>query len=301
MTESGTPLLSVVVPSVNGWQDLEGCLAALDRERDSLALEVLVPERCGAVVRAAVAQRYPWVRLLPVTVATSIPRMRALAFASARAPTVAVIEDHVLVPAGWARQMVAARSDGVRVVGGGIVNGATRRTVDWAAFLCEYSHLLAPLTPGPAEWLTGNNTAYERTLLEECREVVEAGRWEDVLHEAFRLRGVELWSRPDIVAQHKKHYRVGEYLSQRYLYARAYAGDRVQGMSLGRRLAYGLSAFGLPPVLLARIVSRIWRSGAHRAELARSLPLLGVFVTAWGLGEVAGAWFGAGDALSKVT
>ncbi len=26
------PALSVVVPSVNGWSDLEGCLAALERE-----------------------------------------------------------------------------------------------------------------------------------------------------------------------------------------------------------------------------------------------------------------------------
>lgn len=301
MSEAETPALSVVVPSVNGWQDLEGCLAALDQERAGLALEVLVPERCGQVVRDAVARHHPWVRLLPVPVGTSIPRMRALAFATARAPTVAVIEDHVLVPAGWARQMVAARGDGVRVLGGGIVNGATKRTVDWAAFFCEYSHLMAPLDPGPADWLTGNNTAYERALLEECRDVIEAGRWEDVLHEAFRQRGVELWCRPDIVAQHKKHYRVREYLSQRFLYARAYAGDRVNGVSFGRRLGYGLLAFGLPPVLFARIVFRVWRSGAHRAELARSLPLLGVFVTAWGLGEAAGAWCGGGDALSKVT
>lgn len=301
MSEAETPALSVVVPSVNGWRDLEGCLAALEQERRSLPLEVLVPERCGQSVRNAVVQRYPWVRLLPVPTGTTIPRMRALAFADARAPTVAVIEDHVLVPPGWAHQMVAARSDGVRVVGGGIVNAATEQTVDWAAFLCEYSHLLAPLTAGPAEWLTGNNTAYDRTLLEECQDVVEAGLWEDVLHQAFRKRGVVLWCRPDIVAHHKKHYTVGEYVSQRFLYARAYAGARVRGTSLGHRLASGLLALALPPVLLTRIVSRIWRSGAHRAELGRSLPLLAVFVVAWGLGEMVGGWFGEGDALGKVT
>lgn len=294
------PALSVVVPSVNGWQDLAGCLAALDQERAGLSLEVLVPERCGPAVRDAAARSFPWARLLPVPAGTTIPQMRAQAFAAASAPTIAVIEDHVLVPAGWARQMVAARSDGIRVVGGGIVNAATERTVDWAAFLCEYSHLVAPLTAGPAEWLTGNNTAYERALLEECRDVVDAGRWEDVLHQAFRRKGVVLWCRPDIIAHHKKHYTVAEYVSQRFLYSRAYAGARASGASLGRRLVLGLLALALPPVLLTRIVSRIWRSGAHRAELGRSLPLLAVFVSAWGLGEVAGAWFGEGDALAKV-
>jgi hypothetical protein len=301
VSEAETPALSVVVPSVNGWGDLEGCLAALDQERRSLPLEVLVPERCGQFVREAILQHYPWVRLLPVPTGTPIPRMRSRGFADARAPTVAVIEDHVLVPPGWARQMVGARKDGVRVVGGSIVNAATERTVDWAAFLCEYSHLVPPLTAGPAEWLTGNNVAYDRTLLEECQDVVEAGVWEDVLHQAFRQRGIVLWCRPDIIARHKKHYTVGEYVLQRFLYARAYAGARVRGTSLGRRLGYGLLAFALPPVLLTRIVSRIWRSGTHRAELGRSLPLLGVFVVAWGLGEMVGGWFGEGDALARVT
>jgi hypothetical protein len=301
MSQPHTPVLSVVVPSVNGWRDLRGCLAALDRERADLALEVLVPERCGQMVRNAVLECYPWVRLLPVPAGKSIPQMRALAFANARAPTVAVIEDHVLVPAGWARQMAMARTNGIRVVGGGIVNAATEHTVDWAAFLCEYSHMIAPQTPGPAEWLTGNNIAYERALLEEYRNIAEAGGWEDVLHEAFRRGGILLWCRPDIVAYHQKHYTIAEYTSQRFLYARAYAGARVRKMSLGRRLGYGLLALALPPLLYARIVARTWRTGAHRAELARSLPLLVLFVAAWGLGEAAGGWLGEGDALGKVT
>jgi hypothetical protein len=109
-----------------------------------------------------------------------------------------------------------------------------------------------------------------------------------------------LWCRPDIVAHHKKHYTVREYVSQRFLYARAYAGARVSGTGPAYRLAYGLLAFALPPVLFARIVSRVWRSGAHRGELGRSLPLLALFVIAWGLGEVVGGWFGEGDALAKV-
>ena len=300
MTASGMPALSVVVPSVNGWQDLEGCLVALEREHGTTPMEVLVPERCGNAVRASIAQRFPWVRALPVSPATTIPQMRALAFREADAPTIAVIEDHVLVPEGWARQMIQARSGDIRVVGGGVVNIATVRTVDWAAFLCEYSHLLAPLPTGEAEWLTGNNTAYERTLLTECRDVVDNGGWEDVLHRAFRQHGVVLWRRSDIIVGHKKHYTVGEYTSQRFLYARAYAGARVMGESFFNKVVFGLGAIALPPVLFFRIARSIWSSGAYRAEFVRSVPLLGLFVTAWGLGEVMGAWFGAGDALSKV-
>ncbi len=300
----GAPSLSVVVPSVNGWEDLEGCLRALERERSTVALEVIVPERCGALVRGPLADRFPWAQMLPVSTLTSIPRMRALAFDRATAPTVAVIEDHVLVPPGWAQQMLSARSGDVRVVGGTVVNGATERTVDWAAFLCEYSHVYLPLTPGPADWLMGNNTSYERALLAECRDTLLAGRWENVLHDAMQQRGVVLWCAPDIVVRHKKHYTVGEYAAQRFLYARAFAADRVnshRGMAgVIRRVLYGAAAAALPPVLYTRVVSRVWRSRLHRRELLRSLPLLMLFVTSWGLGEMAGAWFGDAGALAKV-
>lgn len=300
MTNASPAGLGVVVPSVNGWSDLQDCLSALERERGSLDLEVLVPERCGEAVRAAVAQRFPWVRVLPVARDVTIPQMRALAFAAATAPVVAVIEDHVIVPAEWGTQMATACRGDVRVVGGGVMNAATGTLVDRAAFLCEYGHMLAPLPAGPADWLTGNNTAYQRTLLVECQDVIDQGRWEDVLHAAMRERGVTLWHRPDIVVDHKKHYSIAEYTSQRFLYSRAYAGARVATQPMGKRLAYGALAFALPPLLLLRISRSVWASGTQRGDLLQSLPLLLLFVISWGLGETAGAWFGPGNALSRV-
>jgi hypothetical protein len=134
----------------------------------------------------------------------------------------------------------------------------------------------------------------------ECRDVVDAGKWEDVLHAAFRARGVTLWSRPDIVVDHKKHYTIGEYTSQRFLYARAYASSRIHGSGAARAVTYGALALALPALLYFRIVSRIWKTGAHRAELMRSLPLLLLFVSAWGAGEATGAFLGDGGALAKV-
>ena len=292
--------LTVVVPSVNGWSDLDGCLRALAPERNSVRLEVVVADRCGEPVRQRVRANFPWVKLIEAPPATTIPSLRAMAFAEARGASVAVIEDHVIVPPGWAKRLLALQGAGEDVVGGAVENAATERLVDWAAFLCEYSHLLPPLPEGPVSSLPGNNTVYRRSLLEKYRAVTGEGRWEDYLHQRMREDGIVLYSRPDILVGHKKHYTVWEYLSQRYLYSRSYAGMRLGQASLGRRIAYGFAAFGLPPVLFLRTVRTIWRKKCHRPELLRSLPLLALFVSGWGWGEVVGAWFGPGDTLAKV-
>jgi hypothetical protein len=294
------PELSIVVPSVNGLGDLVGCLEALELQRDSARIDVIVVDRLGEQVRNAVRQRFPAVRILSALPDATIPQMRAQAFAAATAPSVAVIEDHVIVPPGWARALLDAQRDDSPVVGGSVENGATTRVVDWAAFLCEYSHCINPLAAGRVSWLTGNNIVYPRELLNRYRAVVEAGAWENKLHDAFRDDGVPLTCHPEIQVLHKKHYSVWEYLSQRYLYARSYAGVRFSEGTVARRLAYGLASLALPPVLLARTVQRVRAKHRHQKELVRSLPLLSLFVVAWAAGEFVGYLSGAGNSLSKV-
>jgi GT2 family glycosyltransferase len=155
-------LLSVVVPSVNGLEDLVGCLEALDAQAEDVEMEVLVVDRVGASVQQAVARDFPRARIISVARGTSIPRMRALAFDAATADAVAVIEDHVIVPRGWARALLDAQGETGAVVGGSIDNAARSSIIDWAAFFCEYSHCLAPLPRGPASSVPGNNVIYQR-------------------------------------------------------------------------------------------------------------------------------------------
>ena len=296
----GEPLLTVVVPSVNGLGDLTNCLDALDRQRSDVPLEVLVADRCGDAVRSEVRRRYPWVTILDAAPGTTIPDLRAMAFRAASGRSVAVIEDHVIVPEGWARALLDAQGEDNVVIGGAIENAATERLVDWAAFLCEYSHCIVPLPEGRTDWLPGNNVIYPRALLARYQSVLGRGQWENRLHDAMRQDGVALVCRPQIRVGHKKHYTVGEYLSQRYLYARSYAGARVADAPWPKRLAFGVAALALPPLLMFRTVSRVVAKGRHRSELVRSLPLLTVFVISWAFGEMVGYVAGPGDSLARV-
>ena len=300
MSAARLPELSVVIPSVNGWADLREALGALYSQQGTVTLEVLVVERVGESVRSPLRQGFPQATLIEVGQQVTIPQMRAMAFEAAHAEIIGVIEDHVIVRADWAKRMLAAHAAGAQVVGGAVENAATGSTVDWAAFLCEYSQCLVPPPVGSAIWLTGNNVTYRKQLLQRFCGVLQLGRWEDALHNAIKDAGIELTSRPDICVGHKKHYSVGEYTTQRYLYSRAYAALRMRDAPWGKRLIFGFTAIALPPLIYVRVVWRVLKSGRHGRELLRSLPLLAVFSISWALGEAAGYWRGDGGALARV-
>lgn len=298
---SNRPDLSVVVPSVNGGPVLFEVLEALFRQEGDVVMEVLLPERCGESIRSAVGERFPAVRVFPVAPRTPIPEMRRVAFDAADADSVAVIEDHVIVPPTWSAALARERLAGNSVVGGHVYNAATNCLVDRAAFLCEYGYMLAPPRAGPVDRLIGINTMYDRELLRRFSDVIAEGRWEDHLHRAFREAGITLFSRPEIAVAHKMHFHSAlEYATLRFFYSRAYADMRNRDAGLVRRLAYGIRTIALPPVLLGRIVKEAHGHPETRVDLIPSLPHLIFFTFAWALGEMSGALFGQGNALWKV-
>ena len=296
-----TPDLSVVIASVNGLEILLECLTALRRNAAAgTALEILVVDRCGDEVRSALASRLPDVLVLPVEPGTSIPEMRAIGFERARGSAIAVIDDHILVPSDWALQLQQALARGASVVGGSVYNAATSTIVDWAAFFCEYSHVMAPQATRDAKRLTGNNVAYVRELRESYSASARMGHWEDHFHDALRRAGTRLMCAPEIAVGHKMHQRMQDFISQRYWYSRARTGGASAHFTLSQRAAGLARSLVLPPVLFARIVARVWRSHGHRRELLKSLPLLALFVCVWAAGEGVGYAAGSGQSLAKI-
>lgn len=295
-----TPALTIVVPSVNGLHDLVPCCEALAKVRARTSTEVLVVDRLGGDVASTIKSRFPWVTFHSVPGSSTIPEMRDAAFRIARADAIAVIEDHVIVPPEWGERLLESLAQGHDVVGGPIENAATGRLLDWATFLCEYSACLPPLPEGEAAWLPGNNIVYRKAVLDRFLSVTAEGAWENRLHDAMRAAGVHLVCKAELLVGHKKHFGFFEYIGQRFLYSRSYAGARMRNASLVKRLATGAAAFALPPLLLLRIEKSLAAKRVPTGRMLATLPFIGVFVISWGLGEVVGYWFGGGDALSRV-
>ena len=294
------PALTIVVPSVNGLHDLIPCCEALAKVCARTPTEVLVVDRLGGNIESTITSRFPWVTFLALPSASTIPQMRDRAFRIASADAVAVIEDHVIVPPEWGERLLSSLAEGHDVVGGPIENAATGRLLDWATFLCEYSACLPPLPEGGAAWLPGNNIVYRKSVLDRFLSVTAEGAWENRLHDAMRADGVQLICKAALLVGHKKHFGFFEYIGQRFLYSRSYAGARMRNASTFKRLATGVAAFALPPLLLLRITKSLIAKRVPTARVLATMPFIGVFVISWGLGEVVGYWLGGGDALSRV-
>lgn len=291
--------ISVVVPCTNELSDFQASATAL-RSQSGPVPEIVAVERLGPEFVAAITKEFPEAKIVSVPAGTTIPEMRAAGIRAATADAIGVIEDHVIVPPHWTEAMLGEIANGSDVVAGPVENHATETLVDWAAFLCEYSAVLPPLNDGPSDWLPGNNTVYRRQVLQRFDALLDDGKWENHLHDHIKKDGGTLTLRNDIISGHKMHYTFGLYFSQRYLYSRSFAGMRVSGETLPKRILMGCMAFALPPLVYYRVVRNVTTKGRHLSELRRSLPMLVPFSISWGAGEIAGYWFGAGNSLSKV-
>jgi hypothetical protein len=289
--------LSVVVASVNGLPYLGQCLEALaERCPDA---EVIVADATDDETRAYVRERWPSTQLLSSDEPRTIPELRAEGIAAASTPFVALIEDHCVVGERWATRIVEHHEARRHVVGGAIRNAATRRVRDWAAFLCEYSEHMEPVARGPVDALPGMNVSYDRAALESIAELLAQGRWETWLHAHLRRVGFELYAEPELTIDHDKDFGFREFVSQRYHYARSYAGMR--NPELGRkRVVYAVGSPLLVPLVYARIARNVVRRRRHGGALLAATPLILCYLTVWAAGEAVGYTLGGGQSLQRV-
>jgi hypothetical protein len=159
---------------------------------------------------------------------------------------------------------------------------------------------MSPVPAGPADALPGMNVAYDMDALNGERDAFREARWESFVHERLRGAGHVLGLDPSVVVEHRKNFTVRGFLSERFHYSRSFAGMRVAGAPLVKRLAWAAGALLLPPLLVARVTANVLRRRSHLGALVRAFPLVVLFSVAWAVGELVGYLAGPGDSLVKV-
>jgi hypothetical protein len=293
-----TPALSVVVASVNGWDVLGPTLDALDAQPERDRIEVIVVEAVGEPVRMRLRGHQP-----PVVLVESerlpIPRLRHLGVCRARGKVVAILEDHGRVAPDWAAVVLQAHQGPWAAVGGAVENGQGG-LLNWAVFFCEYTPYMRPVAEGETADLPGNNIAYKRPYLLRHAHVLQQGQWESWINDRLRADGVPIVSTNAMVVHHIKSFRLGNFLLQRFHFARSYAGMRRVSQTPLRRLIYGVGSLALPGLLFARVTLTVLRKRRHLTRFALVWPLVALFLTVGAVGEMVGYLFGPGASLEKV-
>ncbi|MGH9441817.1 MAG: glycosyltransferase [Thermoanaerobaculia bacterium] len=295
------PALSVVIAAVNELDLLRHCVRALLSQPRSREIEIIVVDRVAEPgASAALAREFPGTVVVPGPGLT-IPQMRARGFRAARAPIIAVLEDHTNVVPTWLEAMLRGHESPAAVVGGSVTNGCFS-AVDWAAFFTEYNEHMTPMPQGPVPSLPGNNSSYKRSAVEALGDLFYRGLWETFLHAALAEKGFEFRCERGAEVIHAKPFSFAHFTHQRWHLARSYAGMRARSFSLARRLLFVAGSPLLLPLLTVRVLRRVAsrRGHGYGRGLARSLPLLLFFLGVWTAAEFVGYLVGEGDSTLKI-
>jgi hypothetical protein len=303
MTPSpSAPKLSVVVGLIAGQAArLAACLKALQEQEDPPEMEILVPYDAPCAEVTQLQSSHPEVQfLLAEDLDTAAARagssrehhdtLRTLGLKAARGQYIALTEDHAIQEKRWCRGLVELLDEHLRVAAiGGAVECGSSRWLNRAVYYCDFGRYQNPLPEGPAEYVSDSNVVYRREALQAIAEVWADDYHETLVHWALVEKGHEIWLTPKVeVWQSRGNLRLGKAFHERYVWGRSFAGTRVTGVGLGKRLVYAAFCPALPLLMTARLLRGALTRKRHLGRFLLALPLISLLQSAWAYGE----WIG---------
>ena len=274
------PKLSIVIAVKDGGDNLPALLDAMRRQVP--APEVILA--CAGTVPPAAEST----TAIPLPADTLIPILWSEGIKRATGGAVALTTTQFRPDLRWLDRLYAADLGQWVGIGGAIDNDPKASALNWAIFFLRYSAFAPPLPAGETDEIAADNAVYVREAILQHPDLLEQGFWEPSFHRRFRAAGRKLSIDPGMIVFHHGSVRGESFAHQRHRHGRAYGIDRAERGSLGRNLFLLLSSPLVPPLLLARVVSRIVKKPAYRGKLLTAFPWLIRFTLAWASGEAGG-------------
>jgi Glycosyl transferase family 2 len=294
------PQLSIVIASCAGARFITRCLRALEPQCRGREVECIVVDRAGGAIAAAIERDFAWVSLVRRAPGESVPDLRRHGISLARAPFVAIIEEHCVARDDWVATIERCMRDSAAAFGGPVEDASYERVMDWAVYFTEYNNYMPPVERGATHDVCAANCVYRRDLLLQHLPAAGSEYWEAGLNHTLLAAGERFQLEPDLVVYHEGPFGFFYYLHQRFLFSRAFAGIRRAHVSAAFRAAYVVLAPVLVPLLLARTVARVVAKRHRVPKLIQALPYLVPITITYVVGEWIGFLTGPGDSLSKI-
>ena len=279
--------LSVVIAVQHAQANLAQILHRLAAEPEG-DVEIVVCHTAVDTDVPRLVQGHPRARALLSPPGSLIPHLWRDGILAARHAAVAVTTAHCLPAEGWLGRLRAADLASHAGVGGVFENAPDADAKAWAIFLQRYLPYAPPQAARTVRDIAADNAVYRREELLRHEALLNEGFWEPEFHARFRLAGLTLALDPSIVVVHANRYSAHQFFAQRFAHGTQFGLARGRTLGIARRcLLLALSPL-LPFLFLRKIATAAWRHPLHRARLLPSLPWLGFFLVAWGMGEARG-------------
>ena len=274
------PTLSIVVAVKDGAENVPALLDVLKRRGDDTGIILCCAGAPSVETKGVSVFAFPE--------DTLVPSLWSEGILHARGGRVALTTAQFVPDSNWLTRLHSADLDRWAGVGGAIDNDPASSAKDWAIFFLRYSAFAPPLPAGETDEIAADNAVYDRAAILEHSDLLREGFWEPSFHRRFRAAGRKLALDPEMVVIHHGTVSAPSFARQRFLHGRAYGIERAERGNLARNLVLLLSSPLVPPILLARIASRIARRPRYRAKLMTAFPWLVRFTFAWAMGEAGG-------------
>jgi len=288
------PEISVVMGTANAADTIEACLASLQQQPLSSRTEIIVADCSTDGTDALIRSKFPAVKLLRFAGAVGLPQLLHEALARAEGRVVTVTEPHCTFAADWLEKLCQAHDSEFAVIGGAVENGRPDGLLSWACYFADYGAFGLPSRKKVTTLLAGNNVSYKRSVLDRAVPSMQDGFWKVFFHRDLEQRGVRFLFDPEVVVYYARPDTFRSFLQRYYRRAWSFAALRCERISPGGRFFRVVTAPALPFLLLYRRLSGSWGKGRRTGKLLLSIPLLGIFMTAWAAGEFTGYLLGPG-------
>lgn len=301
-SNSATPSLSAIVVIPDVYDTVRNTMKHLQAQTAAKQIEIVIVKPANMQIGLDESDLKPfhsW-QIVEVEKVTSIARGFTAGIRKARAPVVALTEDHSYPDEKWAELFIAAHRQSCAAVGPGMCNGNPDSMLSWADFLQAYGEWTPPLSSGPARLLPGHNSSYKKDILlefgDELEILMEA---ESVLHRRLQAKGYGLYLESETRTSHLNFNTWSSWIPKRYYSGRQFASTWACSWPWQRRLLFTVASPLVPWIRLLRIQRNVRRSQSF-GFLLRLLPFMLSGLLVEGVGHMMGYAAGAGDSFEKV-
>jgi len=290
---SPEPALSVVVVTKDVYQTLRPVVTALGRQTiaDRIELVVVAPAAARGAVPRSDAVAFHSVQVVEVGPVSNRGRAAAHGVAAARAPIIALTENHCFPDPDWAELTLEIYREGPwAAVGPSVQNGNPERFRSRAMHSFGYGRFPRTGAAGPMEELPLHNSSFRREVLQmPIAELEQLLGNERRLHRRLHDEGKVLYFDPRATKWHLSEATWRLLTGMWFCGGRGYGAGRTRGWPSWKRAIYAAAA----PLLTFPIAANVWKRLDTADPLPRTLGL--------GLVVLAGsACHAAGEFLSYV-